>query len=67
MGMLLSHHDGYWPDGEAVEPEAVPVEVSPWSELTDDELFDAYVTNVDGEAESREDMIAELDALSAGE
>lgn len=42
-------------------------EASPWSDLTDDELFEAYVTNVgeDGGAESRDDMVAALEALDS--
>lgn len=47
--------------GDAPEGESV----SPYEELTDDELFEAYVTNVGdaGEAETRDDMIAALVAL----
>lgn len=47
------------PDDDEDEPS--------WSDLTDDELFEAYVLNVgeDGEAETRDDMIAALEALDS--
>jgi hypothetical protein len=49
-------------EGDAPAEDA---SVSPYEELTDDELFEAYVTNVGdaGEAETRDDMIAALVAL----
>lgn len=48
------------------EPEQDPESpASAWAELSDDELFDAYVTNVGGDAEDRDDMIAALEALDS--
>lgn len=54
-------------DVPEVPAEEQPETVSPYEALTDDELFEAYVTNVgeDGTAQSREDMTAELSALDA--
>lgn len=76
-GAFLRAHEAAAKARRAAEAEAVEVEVpvvepdsvSPFEALTDDELFEAYVTNVgdDGSAESREDMTAELMALGASE
>lgn len=43
-----------------------PADLEPsWSDLSDDELLEAFATNVpDGTAESREDAIAQLEALN---
>lgn len=68
MGMLLrrqrlAREAAAAENASQVEPDPV----SPYEALTDDELFEAYVTSVgeDGEAESREAMVAELSALDA--
>lgn len=66
MGMLLRRHRLAREAAGAETPaEEQPDAVSPYEALTDDEVFEAYVTNVDGDAESREDMITELSELDA--
>jgi hypothetical protein len=46
-------------------PEAELGDAPTWSELTDDQVVDAYVTNVGGDAEDRDAMVAALEALDA--
>lgn len=67
LGFFAEHPDRFEiVDGAepADVPESDDLEAS-WSDLSDDELFEAYVTNVgeDGDAESREDMLAALESL----
>lgn len=71
MGMLLSYRDGYWPGSEDSEPVAEQSPPSPYEGLTDEQLLDAYLTNVVGDEdpeslpESRDEFIAALEALDA--
>lgn len=84
MGMLLTHHKGYYPKGgEPKAPEGknrrartrkpkgeAPVEVpapeaSPYAELTDEQVAEAYATNVGEDAEGREAQVSALEALDA--
>jgi hypothetical protein len=83
MGMLLTHHEGYWPEGKAPKAtkrsrprrhkvvgetpaEVVPAEdASPYAELTDEQVAEAYATNVGEDAEGREAQVAALEALDA--
>ena len=87
MGMLITHHEGYWPKGKGPKPakgrnrrnrrndnvgadapaEQSPAEpeASPYAELTDDQVAEAYATNVGEGAEGREAQVAALEALDA--
>jgi len=48
------------------EPVTPVVPVDPYADLTDDQVLEAYATNVpDGSAEDRDAMVAELQALDA--
>lgn len=51
----------------AEQPKAPATQVTPYAELDDDQLLEAYSTNVGGNAESRDDMVAELAALDTPE
>lgn len=80
--MLLSYHDGYGDTTPAEKPKrrrnrkardekptAPEAPASVYADLTDDELQDAYVTNVgngsEGAPEDRDAMVAALEALDA--
>jgi hypothetical protein len=78
MGMLLTYREGYWPDGKAPKPkrarkprkaekpaETPEPEASPYAELTDEQVAEAYATNVGEDAEGREAQVAALEALDA--
>lgn len=68
MGMLLSYHEGYAGEAEA-EPEADPGTPGPpadaYDELTDEQVAEAYATNVGGNATSRKGQTKVLRALDA--
>jgi hypothetical protein len=70
MGMLINRHRDRNKDQPAprkrkrkskAEKPAPPV--SPYTELTDEQVADAYATNVGGEATERDAQVAELEAL----
>lgn len=48
-------------------PAAPPAPPSPYDDLSDEEVADAYSTNVGGEATEREAQVAELQALESDE
>lgn len=63
MGMLLTHHDGYWPDEQPVK--RAPAEPDAYDELTDEQVAEAYATNVGGNATSRKGQLKALRKLEA--
>lgn len=78
MGMLLARHRAERkvedPDNRATRAprrrrktqDQPPAPVSPYAELTDEQLDEAYATNVpDGTAPDRDAKVAELTALDA--
>jgi hypothetical protein len=54
--------DNGWTEAEASEPT---VEPTPYDDLSDDEVSEAYATNVGGKAKKRETQVAALIALDA--
>ncbi|WP_408895937.1 hypothetical protein ACJ5H2_13555 [Nocardioides sp. R1-1] len=67
VGFYRRHRE----DREAAEAEQPAPDPSPYADLTDEQLVDAYLTNVVGDEdpeslpESRDEFIAALEALDA--
>lgn len=77
MGMLLTYREGYFPDDN--DPERAEVEhagehtedgnpaaaADAYDDLTDEQVADAYATNVGGQATSRRGQLKALRKLDA--
>lgn len=81
MGMLLTHHRGYWPEGKGPKPakgknrrgrrreaEAPAPEVSPYDELTDEQVAEAFAATFGdhGVFVGRDEAVALLESADAG-
>jgi len=66
MGMLITHHEGYWPESDEQPVKRAPArEPDAYDELTDEQVAEAYATNVGGNATSRKGQLKALRALEA--
>lgn len=64
MGMLLTYHEGYFPEDKQKrrEPDREP---DAYDALTDEQVAEAYATNVGGNATSRNGRVKALRKLDA--
>lgn len=62
MGMLLSYHEGYRPPEDDDQEPATP---DLYDDLTDEQVAEAYATNVGGNATSRKGQLRVLRKLDS--
>lgn len=66
MGMLITHHEGYWPESDEQPVKRAPArELDAYDELTDEQVAEAYATNVGGNATTRKGQVKALRKLEA--
>lgn len=62
MGMMLTYRPGYW-EGAPAEPVESNPEADAYDDLSDEQVAEAYATNVGGNATSRKGQLRALRKL----